>query len=103
MNTQLTGPLPGFRLWAVIVQLQVRGAPCFTRSICFLEEVSEYAVGALVVLVRHAVLNWEDLAAVPGLPRSFGREGQQALDIALEHILAGNARAGFGLPEPRQH
>jgi hypothetical protein len=102
MEAQLAEPLPGYRLWGVLVEVRVRGVHLCSKFICILEEARAFPAGRLLVLVRHVLLQWEDLAPLPGLPRSLWQSGQHARDIALEQILAGNARAGLGLPDPRQ-
>jgi hypothetical protein len=88
-------PLPGFRLWGIYIEVRVRGIWLCSKFICVLEEALRFPAGSLLVVIRHVVLRWEELAAIPGLPPSRLLHGQRARDLARDQILADNVRPGL--------
>jgi hypothetical protein len=92
--------LPGYRLWALVLEVVVGRRHLVTRLVTVLELCVGVPAGQLVCFVRRVRLNRQTLALVPGQPRSLRHHGDLARELIAEQIDLGNDRGPLVPDQP---
>jgi hypothetical protein len=80
---------PGYRLWALILEIRVGGLHLVTKLVTVCERCTAVPAGELVCFVRQTRVIWQDLDLVQGLPRSVRHHGEVARDLIAEQVSQG--------------
>jgi hypothetical protein len=93
--------LPGYRLWAVVLELVIGDVHLVTRLVTVLEVCRGVPAGQLLCFVRQVRVNWQTLALLPGQPRSTRHYGAVARELIAEQIDLGYNRGPLVPNQPR--
>jgi hypothetical protein len=97
---RLAVQLPGYRLWALILEVTVGGRHLVTKLVTVCELCTAVPAGQLVCVVRQTRVSWHDLDLVPGQPRSVRHHGDLARELISEQVRLGFDRGPLVADQP---
>ena len=87
---------PGYRLWVLILEIRLGPAHLVSRVVSVLEIARHVAPGRLLVIIRTARLQWQDLPHIPGLRTHAWISGPAAQQIIDQHAEREHIREPVG-------